>query len=309
MKLKITERRALTPDIDEFTFCSVDGEPLPAAEPGAHLSIETPSGAMRRYSLLHPSDAPKCYKVAIKREVNSRGGSRSMHERAQLGTEIFGAKVESEFPLGAKHDALLIAGGIGVTPIYAMAQRLKEEGRKFRVIYCTRGAEFTAYADELRALCGDNITIHHDGGDPDKVYDFWGLLAEPTAEHVYCCGPSPLMEEVKAVTGHWPEGRVHFEEFKPADITRDDDNTFVVSLAKTGIDVEVPANRSILEALRDAGHKFASSCESGTCGTCKSRYLEGEVDHRDMVLMDDEKTSKIMICISRAKGDRLVLDL
>jgi len=117
------------------------------------------------------------------------------------------------------------------------------------------------------------------------------------------------MEEVKAVSGHWPDGRIHFEDFKPIEVVRQDDTPFVVDLNRSGRSITVPANRSVLEAIRDAGMVLASSCESGTCGTCKSVYLEGEVDHRDMVLMDEEKADHIMICVSRARGERLVLDL
>lgn len=117
------------------------------------------------------------------------------------------------------------------------------------------------------------------------------------------------MEEVKAVSGHWPEGRIHFEDFKPVEAVRENDKSFTVKLAKTGAEVTVPADRTILEALRDAGYRLPSSCESGTCGTCKTGLLEGEVEHRDMVLMDDEKADRIMICVSRAIGDRLVLDI
>ena len=117
------------------------------------------------------------------------------------------------------------------------------------------------------------------------------------------------MEEIKAVSGHWPEGRVHFEDFKPIDVVRDDDVAFEVELAKSGGTITVPEDRSILEALRDAGHATVSSCESGTCGTCKTRLISGEVDHRDMVLMDHEKDDTIMICVSRAASGKLVLDL
>lgn len=153
------------------------------------------------------------------------------------------------------------------------------------------------------------IIVHHDGGAPDAVYDFWDDLVTPRATHVFCCGPKPLMDEIKAVSGHWPEGRIHFEDFKPVDVVRQDDISFEVELKKSGETVTVPEDRSILEALRDAEFATSSSCESGTCGTCKTRLLEGEADHRDMVLMEEEKSDHIMICVSRALSGRLVLDL
>ncbi|MCY4310814.1 MAG: PDR/VanB family oxidoreductase [Rhodospirillaceae bacterium] len=309
MELEITARRSLTAEIEEFTLAASAGDALPAAEAGAHITLETPSGAMRRYSLIRPDSVPTIYTIAVKREVQSRGGSVSMHEAAGIGHRLMVEPPRNDFALSLAHPALLVAGGIGITPIYAMAQKLVEKGRAFRAIYCTRSAAETAYAREFAQLCGDRLTLHHDGGDPDAAFDFWETFETPTAEHVYCCGPAPLMEEVKAVSGHWREGTVHFEDFRPVEVVRADDAAFTVVLAKSGIELAVPADRTILEALRDAGYKTVSSCESGACGTCKTPYLQGEVDHRDMVLRGEEKTCRVMICVSRAKGGRLVLDL
>ncbi|WP_417587325.1 PDR/VanB family oxidoreductase [Pararhodobacter oceanensis] len=309
MKLDVLQRRALTPQIMEFTLAAADRRALPAAEAGAHITLQTPSGAMRRYSLVHPAKAPEAYVVAVKREPQSRGGSASMHDAAQVGQVLDCAPPENAFALGAEHPALLIAGGIGITPIYAMAQQLAAEGRAFRLVYCARDAQYAAYAAELQALCGARLTLHCDAGDPENAFDFWDICAEPTAEHIYCCGPAPLMEEVRAVTGHWPEGRVHFEDFKPVEVVRADDRPFMVTLQRSGQEILVPADRSILEALRDAGHPTVSSCESGTCGTCKCGLLAGTVDHRDRVLMEDQKQDHIMICVSRAAAGHLVVDL
>lgn len=309
IRMTVESRRLLTPSIMEFTLVAADGGALPAYEPGAHVTVRTPSGAMRRYSLVGPGEDPHAYVIAVKREPDSRGGSQSMHDEAVEGTELAVEPPENEFALKDAPKYLLIAGGIGVTPIHAMARHLDEQGKPFSIIYCTRSAEETAYLDEMRAAYGSRLLVHHDGGDPAKVYDFWDHFAEPQAMHVYCCGPKPLMEEIKAISGHWPEGRVNFEDFKPVEVVRADDTAFEVELAKSGRTLTVPADRSILEALRDAGFPTVSSCESGTCGTCKTRLLSGEADHRDMVLMDEEKDDTIMICVSRSKGGRLVLDL
>ncbi len=220
MQLTITRRKILTPDIVEFTLESANGEVLPPVNPGDHITVETPSGTKRRYSLVHPGDNLTAYTLAIKLEPKSRGGSISMHKDAVVGSVLEIDDPENEFSLGSGHASILIAGGIGVTPIYSMAQRLIEEGRNFKVIYCSRSAESSAYVDELRQLCGDALTVHHDGGDPTQAFDFWSILGRPTLEHVYCCGPSPLMDEIKAMTGHWKEGHVHFEEFQPLEIIR-----------------------------------------------------------------------------------------
>ena len=304
----VASRRKLTDDIMEFTLAPADGKaPLPFT-PGAHVTIRTPSGAMRRYSLINDGVAPENYVIAVKREPASRGGSESMHESAIEGTLLQLTAPENEFELVDAPRHLLVAGGIGITPISAMARQLASQGKPFELIYCTRSAAETAYLDEIAALPG-KVTIHHDEGDEDNFYDFWDHFEKPSQAHVYCCGPAPLMEEIKGLTGHWPEGRVHFEDFKPVEVVRADDRAFNVTLAGSGRSIAVPADKTILEALRDAGERTVSSCESGTCGTCKSRLIEGDVDHRDMVLMDDEKDSHIMICISRAKSGDLVIEL
>lgn len=305
--MQVTARKRLTPEVDEFTLSPATGTGLPGFTPGAHITVETPDGAMRRYSLVNDGTAPKEYVIAVKREANSRGGSASMHERAIEGTALTVEAPENEFELVDADDYLLIAGGIGITPILAMARHLSRLEKPFEVIYCTRTAEDTAYLDEVRAF--GKVTIHHDRGDLDNLYDFWDRLEKPGNEHIYCCGPAGLMDEIKALTGHWPDGRVHFEDFNPVSVVHDDDVPFKVTLSRSNQTIEVPADRSILEALRDAGIHTVSSCESGTCGTCKCRLLSGEVEHRDHVLMDEEKSDYIMICVSRAKNGDLTIEV
>jgi phthalate 4,5-dioxygenase reductase subunit len=307
IEMRVTVRRKLTPEIDEFTLAPAGAMGLPSFTPGAHITVETPDGAMRRYSLVNDGTAPTEYVIAVKREPNSRGGSASMHERAVAGAALTVEAPENEFELVESDKYLLIAGGIGITPILAMARHLSRIGKQFEIIYCTRTAEDAAYLDEVRSL--RNVTIHHDRGNLDNVYDFWDRLAKPGNEHIYCCGPSGLMDEIKALTGHWSDGRVHFEDFNPVSVVRDDDVPFKVTLSKTQQTIEVPADRSILEALRDAGIHTVSSCESGTCGTCKCRLIAGEVEHRDHVLMDEEKSDYIMICVSRAKSGDLTIEI
>lgn len=309
LKMTVAERRQLTEHICEFTLAPADGEKLPSFTAGAHITVQTPSGAMRRYSLVNDGKDPEVYKIALKREINGRGGSMSMHDDAQEGTELQVEAPENTFELTDAKNYLLIAGGIGVTPIYAMSQQLLREFKPFEVIYCTRGEADTAFLEEMKSTLGDRLTLHHDGGDPEAVFDFWDHFEEPKDMKVYCCGPQPLIDEIEAISGHWPEGRVIFEDFKPVEVVRADDKPFEVKLEKSGITVQVPEDRSILEALRESGVPTVSSCESGTCGTCKTRLVSGKVDHRDMVLMDEEKDSYVMICVSRAEEGDLVLDL
>jgi phthalate 4,5-dioxygenase reductase component len=307
--MKVTGKRMLTPDICEFMLAAVDASPLPAFTPGAHITVKTPSDAMRRYSLVNVGEAPDRYVIAVKREPASRGGSRSMHEEVETGSVLNIQPPENSFALGEAPRYLLIAGGIGITPIYAMAKHLAKTKKPFQIIYCTRTAEETAYLDKMKNAFGSDLLIHHDAGNSELVYDFWDHFAEPQTMHVYCCGPKPLMEEIKAISGHWPEGRVNFEDFKPVEVVRADDTAFGITLQKSGREITVPSDRTILETLREAGVELSSSCESGTCGSCKTGLIAGDVDHRDMVLMDDEKSTHIMICVSRARSGGLVLDL
>ena len=309
LKMTVAERRQLTEHICEFTLAPADGSKLQSFTAGAHITVETPSGAMRAYSLVNDGTNPEVYKIALKREIHGRGGSMSMHDDAQEGTELQVEVPENTFELTDAKNYLLIAGGIGVTPIYAMSQQLLREFKPFEVIYCTRGEADTAFLEEMKSTLGDRLTLHHDGGDPEAVFDFWDHFEEPKDMKVYCCGPQPLIDEIEAISGHWPEGRVIFEDFKPVEVVRADDKPFEVKLEKSGITIEVPADRSILEALRESGVPTVSSCESGTCGTCKTRLVSGKVDHRDMVLMEEEKDSYVMICVSRAEEGDLVLDL
>ncbi|MHC0054689.1 PDR/VanB family oxidoreductase [Actibacterium sp. D379-3] len=307
--MRVAQRRMLTPTICEFTLLPEDGGPLVGFAPGANVTVETPSGAMRRYSLVNDGRAPESYVIAVKLELRSRGGSSSMHADAEEGTVLRVSTPENSFPLKDAAEYLLIAGGIGVTPIYAMARHLKREGKPFRIVYCTRAAEETAYRDEMAQAFGDAVTFHHDQGDLSQVYDFWPEFEEPGKQQVYCCGPQPLMEEITALSGHWPKGAVNFEDFKPVDAVRDDDTPFTVEIVNLGRTVEIPADRSILEALREAGIATVSSCESGTCGTCRCKLVSGKVDHRDLVLNDAERADSIMICVSRAAEGDLAIEL
>lgn len=307
LTLEVVARRQLARDIVEFTLAPPDGGALEPFAPGAHITVETPSGAMRRYSLVNDGEAPGTYVIAIKREAASRGGSASMHDQATVGTRLAVEPPANDFPLVEAPGHLLIAGGIGITPILSMARWLHARGRRFGLIYLTRSPEEAAYLDECRAFPG--AIIHHDGGRPERFYDFWPHFETPRPEHVYCCGPRPLMEEIKAVSGHWPEGRIHFEDFAPVEVVRPDDRPFTLVLARSGRELQVPADLSILETLRAAGLKPLSSCESGTCGTCRTRLLAGEADHRDLFLREEDRRDNIMICVSRARSEKLVVDL
>ena len=207
-------------------------------------------------------------------------------------------------------DFIFIAGGIGVTPMMAMIRQVMAEGKRFRLFYCSRAPETTAFCDELSAPeLKDSVTIHYDYGDLSRSLDLKTILAErKNREHLYCCGPRPLMEAVRLFTNHWSPAAVHFEAFSEAETHKASDTSFKVKLARSGQTIEVAADKTILEALRAHGLDVPSSCETGTCGTCKTKLLAGEADHRDLYLTEHDKPGHIMICVSRAKSDELTID-
>jgi phthalate 4,5-dioxygenase reductase component len=244
------------------------------------------------------------------REPGGRGGSVSMVDEVKEGDEVLVTAPRNDFPLmPSPAGYTFIAGGIGITPILSMMRHLKSSaGPKFKLYYCTRSKEKTAFYQHLSAPAfRGQVVMHHDGGDLDKALDLWPVLENPRG-HVYCCGPRGLMDSVRDMTGHWNASAVHFEAFSDAEAHKPNDRPFRVKLARSGAIVEVPAEKTILETIRAAGHEAPSSCESGTCGTCKTKLLGGEADHRDLVLTDTERNDHIMICVSRAKSDEITID-
>lgn len=210
-----------------------------------------------------------------------------------------------------KLEYVFVADEQGIAPILTLMQSLKSQGsQQFKLIYCTRDAAATPHLDELTgAELGSHVTLHHDDGDSNKAFDFWPVFETPTKAHVVCYGAQSLMDAVADMTGHWPTGAIHFAN-SALDATAYAANTaFTVRLHQSGLIIPVSAEQSILQALRASGQQVTSSCESGTCGSCRTGLLKGQAEHRDMVLSDAEKTSNIMVCVSRALSPELVLDL
>jgi phthalate 4,5-dioxygenase reductase subunit len=314
LSMRVQRKEKVADDIFLFELVPADpAAPLPPFSAGAHVEVLTRSGLKRQYSLCNaPSDSSH-YLIAVKREAGGQGGSRSMADDVAAGDQILVSRPRNYFELD--HSAvryLFIAGGIGITPILSMSRELVRSGGDFRLVYCTRSPETTAFADELAGpgFSGRAI-VHHDHGERSRSFDLAGLLAAvpPPGTHLYCCGPQPLMHAVRDLSRHWPSATVHFEDFS-ADVKhgKQGDAEFTVHLMRQNRTIGVPAGESILDALRRNGVVTPSSCESGTCGSCRTRLLEGVPDHRDYIL-DEEETGEIMICVSRAKSDRLVLDL
>jgi phthalate 4,5-dioxygenase reductase component len=313
LTLAVVRKAEVAQDIMLFEFRAPDGAYLPPFAAGAHLLVRTPAGLPRRYSLCNAPSERHRYVIAVKREAAGAGGSVSMADRLAVGDILETSLPENYFPLSALATThVLIAGGIGITPILAMARHLREIGASFRLIYCARAKEFAAFGDELAD--GDfagRLLMHFDGGDTARALNFSEVLsARPAGAHVYCCGPRMFMQVVREAARRWPAETVHFEDFGTA-LPSDSgaEREFRVRLARSGKVLSVPAGVSILEILRHHGAQVASSCEAGTCGACRMRLLAGTAEHRDFVLDEDEQENAIMICVSRAISEELTLDV
>ncbi|MBI2768018.1 MAG: oxidoreductase [Burkholderiales bacterium] len=312
MPLRIAAIEEVARGIRSFELVQADGSDLPEFSPGSHVKVQTPNGMVRKYSLCNDPAERHRYVITVKKEEAGRGGSLSLHQDAQVGDTLPTSIPDNAFPLeGSARSYLFIAGGIGITPILSMIRSLGDPpATPWKLVYLSQHEETTAFREELSSPAYKRrVVIHHTGGDPDAEYDLWPALEKPNSAHLYCCGPRRLMESVRDMTGHWSAKNVHFESFNEGGGVQADDKPFAVRLARSNREFEVPVGRSILEVMREHGCDAPSSCESGTCGSCRSNLLEGVADHRDMVLLPEEMDSQIMVCVSRAKSDKLVIDL
>ena len=323
LTLQIVQARLLNPLIRELRLRAPDGGALPPFEPGAHLRVQVrlPDGSSdwRAYSLIRFDDeksaAPTEYRIAVRLEAQGRGGSRFMHDVAALaeGGLLQVEPPKNDFALQAHAGCVwLLAGGIGVTPLIAMAARRRAQGLPVRMFYAGRSRAQLAYLDELQALLGPDLQLHLDdeaGAPPDIAALLAGMGAQ---DALYVCGPAPMLEaaQAQAAALGWPPGRLHFEVFN-APAAQQGDHAFELVLAASGRTLQVGAEQTILQCLIDAGCDPIFDCQRGECGVCAAPVLEGEIDHRDFVLTAREKAEGTVIqtCVSRAKGTRLVLDL
>jgi ferredoxin-NADP reductase len=284
------------------------GQALPAWTPGAHIDVVLPTGSARQYSLL-PSASCDEWRLAVLREGNGRGGSRFIHDELQVGDELTTRGPRNNFPLVPADRYLFLAGGIGVTPLVAMLGDADDRGVEWSMLYCGRTRTAMAMVDELATRWPGRIEIHAD--DERGLPDLRAVLAGPRpGTAVYACGPAPFLDAATAATVDWPRGSLHIERFTPVE-SNSPDVAFEVELRSSGRILAVPAGRSVLDVVQDAGVQVLSSCTEGTCGTCETVVLDGEVDHRDSILSQEEQDASetMMICVSRARGSRLVLEL
>jgi ferredoxin-NADP reductase len=287
------------------------GADLPEWAPGAHLDLELADGLTRQYSLCGNPDDRSVWRIAVLREPESRGGSQHVHEALAEGAEVDVRGPRNHFPLVESPRYLFIAGGIGITPILPMMSAAEASGADWELHYGGRSRRSMAFLEALEDATGNRVTLHPQ--DEVGLIDLPEILGTPRPETlVYACGPEPLLDAVEHHCAGWPEGTLHLERFSPKDVGQPVlTDAFEVELATSGLTLTVPPDRSILEVAEDAGIPVLSSCQEGTCGTCETPVLDGEVDHRDSLLTPAEQAANdtMFICVSRAACPRLVLDL
>ncbi|MFG3256101.1 PDR/VanB family oxidoreductase [Streptomyces sp. NPDC048172] len=286
---------------------------LPSWQPGAHVDLVLPSGLVRQYSLCGDPGEADTYTIATRLTEDSRGGSREVHEVLREGVQVEVRGPRNRFPLVEAPAYLFVAGGIGITPVLPMVRAAEAAGTPWRLLYGGRTRASMPFLDELAELDGldggaGRVTVvpQDEAGHPDLAGALAGI---PPEAAVYCCGPEPLMDAVTALPA--PRGGVHLERFSAARTPSPsgDDREFEAELRRSGGTVTVPAGTPALAAIRAAYPDTPYSCEQGFCGTCQTGVLEGEVDHRDELLTDAERDTSMLLCVSRARGKRVVLDL
>ncbi|MEJ2801063.1 PDR/VanB family oxidoreductase [Comamonadaceae bacterium PP-2] len=307
-------------DIRTYRLVGTDGSPLPAAPPGSHLDLYLPDGLVRQYSLCQDPGDRNAYLIAVKRETASRGGSAWLHDRAAEGMTLEAGLPRSILaPAPAARHHILLAGGIGITPLYSLARSFEATAASYELHYFVRSAEHAAFLGALRASPSSHRLHLHAGLANDALTPTLAriLASQPAHSHVYVCGPVPFMDAVQIEAGrHWAPEHIHEERFAapppqahaaaPSGV-----GTVEVVLASTGVTIPVAPGTSLLAALNRAGQAIPASCEQGFCGTCMTGVVEGCIEHHDTFLTPEEQQSGrwIMPCVSHATGTRLVLDL
>lgn len=315
ISVQVLRKKQEATGIASFELARPDGAALPGFSAGSHIDVQVPGGLTRQYSLCNDATEQHRYRIAVLRDPASRGGSVAMHDQLKEGDVVLISEPRNHFPLVHAQKTLLFAGGIGVTPLLCMAQRLQAIGADFALHYSARSPDRTAFRDEIAGSpFAARVQFHFDDGDTAQKLDLPAVLGKPQpGTHLYVCGPTGYIDHVvKTATGlGWPADQVHLEYFGAAPQDTTGDRAFQVKIASSGASYEVPANQTVVQALQAQGIEIMVSCEQGVCGTCITRVLEGECDHRDLYFTDEEKAKhdQFTPCCSRAKGPVLVLDL
>lgn len=316
LNVRVAKKCTEAQGICTFELVDPKGRALPSFAAGAHIDVHLREGVTRQYSLCNnPRDTHR-YLICVQREANSRGGSRAMHEDIQQGQIIEIGSPKNRFPLDpAARRSLLIAGGIGVTPILSMAEALADAGADFEMHYCTRTTQRAAFLQHIkRAPYASRVSFHFSDGPPDQLIDIAALLRNPESHtHLYACGPIGFLNVVlDAARQHgWPEHQIHKEYFSAGAGRPEHETGFDIKLAGSGRTLHVAENKTVLEVLSECGIDVPHACRRGICGTCLTRVLEGEPDHRDLYLTEAEhnRNDQFTPCCSRARSPLLVLDI
>lgn len=317
IEVEVVRRRDEAEGIVSFELAAIEGQWLPAFSAGAHIDVHLPNGLVRQYSLCNSPRERHRYVIGVLNDPLGRGGSRAFHQQAQTGSRLRISEPRNLFPLVKEADySLLFAGGIGITPILCMAERLAEAGAAFELHYCARSVQHAAFVERIRdsAFAG-RVHFHFDDAPLEQRLDAEQVLGTPSAgRHLYVCGPGGFMGFVldTARRGGWAEAQLHREYFAAPSLVPDEPaGAFEVQLARSGQCLRIPADRSVAEVLLEAGIQIPLSCEQGICGTCLTRVLDGEPEHRDLFMSAAEqaRNDQFTPCCSRAKSARLVLDL
>jgi len=312
LRVRVARKQEVARDVTAFQLEALTGQ-LPTFQPGAHIDVHLPNGLTRQYSLINAPGETDHYTIAVKRDAHSRGGSNCLHDDVHEGDVLAISAARNNFPL--RRDALktiLIAGGIGITPMLSMAQTLNVQRLPFELHCFAQSREHLGFEHILSEF--GTVMTSHLGLAPDETRARLQkiLNTRGEAEHAYICGPGPMLEAARniAVQQGWPDASVHFEYFKNAN-TIDDSSSFEIALARSAMTLQVPAGRTILEVLHENGIDAPSSCEQGACGTCLATVIEGQPDHQDVYLSQSERDrgDRILTCVSRAISSRLVLDI
>jgi len=316
LRVRVAQKTVEAEGVAGFRLVAADGAPLPPFAPGAHIDVALPGGLVRQYSLCNLPAQDAHYEIGVLRDAGSRGGSLAMHDAVHEGAVLDISPPRNHFPLdeGATRSVLL-AGGIGVTPLLSMAQRLAALGADFVLHCCSRTAARAPYRRRLEdGTFAERVVFHHDDGPPAQRLDLVSALGGPApGKHLYVCGPQGFLEAVRAAARalQWSDTSVHFEYFSGAPLPDGGQAGFDVQLRSSGRVVRVPASLSVVDALAAEGIDIPVSCAQGVCGTCLTRVLEGDIEHNDLYLTPAEQAAndQFLPCCSRARSARLVLDL
>jgi len=316
LRVCVACKQRLADGIVSFELVAADGSELPPYAAGAHIDVHLPNGLVRQYSLCNPIDQQDRYVLGVLRDPSSRGGSACLHDQVKVGDYLTIGSPRNLFPLHENAGrSLLLAGGIGITPILAMAESLNARGAKFDMHYCARSAGSMAFKERIaQSAYADRVRFHLDDGPAAQRIDLSATLVTPADDaHLYVCGPPGFIAAVisGAQQQGWADANVHTEHFGAAPATGDGDTAFTVRLQRSGMLVDVPADKTVVAALASAGVVIPTSCEQGVCGTCLTNVVEGLPDHRDQYLTPTEQTEnrQFLPCVSRARCKLLVIDL